>query len=136
IALITSYGTNWLGDPPFMPVYEELNRRKAVVFVHPTAPVCSCMMPSVGPFFIETPTDTTRAITNLVLTGTLQRFPDIRFIFSHAGGTITAVAGRIDGFIGRRPDLAAVAPDGFGTELAKFYYDIAGAADAAAMAAL
>jgi predicted TIM-barrel fold metal-dependent hydrolase len=136
VALITSYGTSWLGDPPFAPVFEELNRRKAVVFVHPTAPVCSCMMANVAPFVIEAPTDTTRAITNLVFTGALQRFPDIRFIFCHAGGTITAVAGRIGGFIDRRPDLAALAPQGFGAELGKLYYDIAGAADPAAMAAL
>ncbi len=136
IALTTSYGTNWLGDAPFTPVFEELNRRQAVVFVHPTAPVCSCLMERVAPFLIETPTDTTRAITNLVLTGTLQRFPDIRFIFCHAGGTITAVAGRIGGFVERRPDLAALAPQGFGAELGKLYYDTAGAADPTAMAAL
>ncbi len=136
IALTTSYGTSWLGDPPFTPVFEELNRRKAVVFVHPTAPVCSCKMASLGPFLIETPTDTTRTITNLVYTGTLQRFPDIRFIFCHAGGTITAVAGRIGDFIGRRPDFAALVPQGFGAELGKLYYDTAGAADRAAMAAL
>jgi 6-methylsalicylate decarboxylase len=136
IALTTSYGTAWLGDPPFAPVLEELNRRKAVVFVHPTAPACSCLMASVAPFLIETPTDTTRTIANLVFTGTLQRFPEIRFIFSHAGGTITAVAGRIGGFLDRRPDLAALVPRGFDVELGKLYYDTAGAADPAAMAAL
>jgi len=136
IALTTSYGNNWLGDPPFTPVFEELNRRKAVVFVHPTAPVCSCMMTSVAPFLIETPTDTTRTITNLVLTGTLQRFPDIRFIFSHAGGTITAVAGRIGVLIQRREELAAVVPHGFDRELGKLYYDTASAADPFVMAAL
>lgn len=134
--LITSYGTNWLGDPPFTPVLEELNRRKAIIFVHPTAPVCSCIMASVAPFLIETPTDTTRTITNLILTGTLLRFPDIQFIFCHAGGTITAVAGRIGGFLDRRTDVAEIVPHGFATELGKLYYDTAGAADPSAMAAL
>jgi predicted TIM-barrel fold metal-dependent hydrolase len=136
IALITSYGTSWLGDSPFAPVLDELNRRHALVFVHPTAPACSCLLPSVAPFFLEVPTDTARAITNLVLTGALRRYPEISFIFSHAGGTITAVSGRISGFIERRPDLAALAPNGFASELRKLYYDTAGAADPAAMAAL
>jgi 6-methylsalicylate decarboxylase len=134
--LITSYGTNWLGDPSFVPIFEELNHRRAVVFVHPTAPVCSCMMASVAPFLIETPTDTTRTITNLIMTGTLMRFPDIRFIFCHAGGTITAVAGRIGGFLDRRTDVSEVVPNGFAAELGKLYYDTAGAADRPAMSAL
>jgi 6-methylsalicylate decarboxylase len=137
IGLLTSYENKWLGDPAFTPVFEELNRRRAVVFVHPTAPVCCRgLISSVPTFFLEVPTDTARTITSLVFTGTLTRFPDIRFIFSHAGGTITVVAGRITGLANTRKELADRIPNGFGAELAKLYFDTAGAADASAMGAL
>jgi predicted TIM-barrel fold metal-dependent hydrolase len=136
VGVVTSYGNHWLGDEPFIPVFEELNRRKAVVFVHPTVAACSCMMPTVPPFYVEVPTDTTRAITNLVLTGSVARFPDIRFIFCHGGGTLTAISGRIASLVERRPDLALVAPRGFLAELANFHYEVAQAADPVVMSAL
>ena len=76
---------------------EELNRRKAVVFVHPTAAAC-CMnlIPDVAPGVIEYGTDTTRAILGILCSGRAVRFPDIRFIWSHAGGSAPFFAGRIE----------------------------------------
>ena len=137
IGLMTSYDDRWLGDPSFAPVYEELNRRKAVVFVHPTVPVCCAgILPAVPSFIVEVPTDTTRAITSLLLTGTLARFPDIRFIFSHGGGTVTVLAARITGLTRMRKDLAERLPGGAEPELAKLYYDTAIAANPVTMAAL
>ncbi|WP_413766557.1 amidohydrolase family protein, partial [Vibrio vulnificus] len=48
IGLMTSYGDKWLGNPAYDTVFEALNRRKAVVFVHPTAPLCCrSLMPDV-----------------------------------------------------------------------------------------
>jgi len=90
IGMMTSYGDDkWLGDLIFLPVMEELNRRKAVVFVHPTAPNCCVnMVPGIPDPAIEFGTDTTRTIASLLFGGTLKRCPDIRFIFSHAGGTM------------------------------------------------
>ena len=133
-ALLTSYDDKWLGDPCFAPVLGELNRRKAFVFVHPTVPLCCRAIKTGAPaFFLDVPTDTARTITSLVFTGTLRRFPDIRFIFSHAGGTIMAVAGRITGLAQDSSTTLAHIPNG---KLAKLYYDIAGAADAAAIGAL
>ena len=88
IGLATSYDDKWLGHPEYQPVLEELNRRKAVVFVHPTTPLCCrTLLPDVSPILIEIPQDTARAVTNLLFTGTFARFKDIRFIFTHAGGT-------------------------------------------------
>jgi predicted TIM-barrel fold metal-dependent hydrolase len=137
IGLTTSYDDKWLGDAAFAPVFEELNRRKAVVFVHPTAPLCCRSLDSGAPaFFLEVPTDTARTITSLIFTGTLTRFPDIRFIFCHAGGTIMVVAGRITGLAGASRRFVERIPNGFEAELAKLYFDTAGAADAAAMGAL
>ena len=137
IGLLTTYDDKWLGDPSFAPVFEELNRRKAVVFVHPTAPLCCRTLKTGTPaFFLEVPTDTARTITSLIFTGTLRRFPEIRFIFSHAGGTIMAVAGRITGLAQNASAALANIPNGMEAELAKLYYDTAGAADAAAIGAL
>lgn len=137
IGLLTSYNDRWLGDPSFAPVLEELNRRKAVVFVHPTVPVCCRTLKTGAPaFFLEVPTDTARTITSLIFSGTLRRFPDIRFIFSHAGGTIMAVAGRISGLAQDSSATLACIPNGMQAELAKLYFDVAGAADTAAIGAL
>ena len=99
IGLLTSYGDSsgsmCLGIPAFLPVFEELNRRKAVVFVHPTVPsCCQKLLPDVSPLVAEIPQDTTRAVTNLLFTGTFARFKDIRFIFSHGGGDVPMVMGR------------------------------------------
>jgi len=137
ICLTTSYDDKWLGDPSFAPVFEELNRRKAVVFVHPTVPFCCANLNANAPsFLLEVPTDTARTITSLVFSGTVARFPDIRFIFSHAGGTIMPVAGRLTDLVQPAAILVDKIPHGFAAELQKFYYDTAGAADHAAMNAL
>jgi len=85
IELVTSYDDKWLGHPDYEPVLEELNRRKSVVFVHPATPLCCrTLLPDVSPILLEIPQDTARAVTNLLFTGTLSKFKDIRFIFCHA----------------------------------------------------
>src|SRR5688500_8112993 len=88
IGLFTSYGDLWLGNPTFRPVMEELNRRRDVVHVHPTA-ANSCRNQDHGaaPGSMEYGTDTTRAILGVAFNGDAGRFPGIRFIWSHAGGT-------------------------------------------------
>ena len=98
IGLLTSYGTLYLGDPSFAPVYAELNRRKAIVYVHPIAPnCCKNLVPGIPVGSIEYATDTTRTIAHLVFSGTTTRFPDIRWIFSHSGGTLPFLTGRSSG---------------------------------------
>ena len=103
IGLFTSYGDAWLGNAAFTPVMAELNRRKAVVHVHPTAANC-CRNLAYGtaPGSIEYGTDTTRAIIGVTFNGDTTRYPDIRFIWSHAGGSAPFFAGRIDGALAQR----------------------------------
>ena len=89
---------------------EELNRRKAVVHVHPTAANCCRNLdyaPGVAPGSMEYGTDTTRAIMGVAFSGDAARFPDIRFIWSHAGGTVPFLAGRIDGAVAQCQGSAA-----------------------------
>src|SRR5882757_5569990 len=97
----SSYGDKWLGNATYRPVLEELNRRKAVVYVHPlVASCCSALSVGTFPAVIEVPHDTTRTVTSLLLSGSFARYRDIRWLFSHAGGTIPMMAGRIDSLRG------------------------------------
>jgi len=135
IALVSSYDDKWLGHPDYQPVFEELNRRKAVVFVHPTTPLCCrTLLPDVSPIMVEIPQDTTRAVTNLLFTGTFAKFKDIRFIFTHAGGNVPMVLGRMHQY--GPNNIAEIAPNGIDHELKRLYYDIAGTAVRPAIAAL
>jgi predicted TIM-barrel fold metal-dependent hydrolase len=124
IGLLTSYQDKYLGDPAFAPVYEELNRRKAVIYVHPVTPACCrALVPGIPPASIEYATDSTRTIAHLVFSGTATRYPDIRWIFSHSGGTLPFLTGRFIRLAQERklPHL----PDGPLPEFRKFFYELA-----------
>jgi 6-methylsalicylate decarboxylase len=137
IGLMTSYGGKWPGGPDFRPVFEELDRRKAVVYFHPTtANCCGNLLTGVSPAQMEWPFDTTRAAASLLYSGSLARYSSIRFIFSHAGGAIPALAGRLAAMSRARKDLAAIAPQGVVAELAKLHYYTANAYFGPTMAAL
>jgi len=88
-ALLTNVGSTYLGDPSREPIFDELNRRRARLFIHPTSPACwehtsfGRPRPMLEFFF-----DTTRAVVDLVLGGTIARHPDIEFIIPHAGATL------------------------------------------------
>jgi 6-methylsalicylate decarboxylase len=131
---MTSYGDTWLGNPAHEPVMAELHRRKAVVHIHPTAAnCCRNLIPGMAPGIMEYGTDTTRAIMSLMWSGQAAKYPDIRFIWSHAGGTAPFLAGRIDRASGNVKDKM---PQGAIHEMKRFYYDTAGAANAGAIASL
>jgi predicted TIM-barrel fold metal-dependent hydrolase len=136
IQLMTSYGDKWLGDPAFEALYAELNRRQSVVFVHPLAPNC-CMglMDWVPAALVEYPHDTNRAIVSLMFSGTLAKYPDIRWIFSHGGGAIPMLAGRIVHSGSNRRFLDRV-PKGIDYELKKLHYETAIAAFKPSLSAL
>ncbi|MFN3659328.1 MAG: amidohydrolase family protein [Pseudolabrys sp.] len=131
IGLLTHYEGKYLGDPAFDPVFEELNRRGAVVFVHPTESPCTCgfALPAAS---LEYPFDTTRAIASLLFSGTFNRARNVKFIFSHAGGTVPFIADRL-ARLERRPDFARHVPEGVAAELKRLHYDTALSANRLAM---
>jgi len=137
IVLMTNYRGRYLGDPDFVPIFDELNRRKAVVYVHPTTCVCNVdVIPDNPPSLIEFPHDSTRTITSLLFSGTFSRCPDIRFIFSHAGGTLPFLANRIARIGALDRHLAAQTPDGVMPVLGRLYYDTAASANPTSFGAL
>jgi predicted TIM-barrel fold metal-dependent hydrolase len=156
IGLYSNYGDRWLGNTVFAPVYEELNRRKAVVYVHPiTANCCANLglgadgVPNEGPM-IEYGTDTTRTIASLIFSGTTRRFPNITWIFAHGGGVMPYIIERffqggasaeiVPGIVTKGQNGVPVKnlPTGQDvlSELRKLYYDIAQASNPVAMGAL
>ena len=80
-------------------MFDELNRRKAKVFVHPTMSCCGNVFPGVSGPTIEFPTDSARAIASLLLRGTFARCPNITFLFSHGGGTLPSIVQRVLGSV-------------------------------------
>ena len=124
IGLLTSYDGKYLGEAAFAPVYAELNRRKAVIYVHPLAPnCCANVVPGIPPGSIEYATDSTRTIAHLVFSGMSQKYPDIRWIFSHSGGTLPFLTQRFiqQQKVQKHPHL----PDGPIPEFQKLYYELA-----------
>jgi predicted TIM-barrel fold metal-dependent hydrolase len=139
IGLLTSYDGKLLGDAAFAPVLDELNRRKSTVFVHPTMSCCGNVFSEVSGPTIEFPTDTARTIASLALTGAMARCPDIKFIFSHGGGTLPSIVQRLGGSVaGLKPEEREKRlPKGLDYELKRQYYDLASVGTApAAMAAV
>ncbi len=139
VAFMTSYDDKFLGDKAFAPVMDELHRRKATAYTHPNEPACcrnlSTGVPSV---IIEYGTDTTRTIASLIFSGTSMRCKDINFIFSHGGGSLTALTER---FAIQAVSFPHIKQRGFTgenvmNEIRRFYYDTAQAANPIAMASL
>ena len=134
IGLFSSVTDRYLGDPLFDPVFDELNRRNAVAFIHPTH--CEAAEHTglhAPPFVVEYVFDTTRAIVNLIYSGTLKRCPDIRVIVAHGGGTVPFLGQRIammEGHRGAR-NVTDVLPT-----LQALYYEIASTTSAFALRSL
>lgn len=136
IQLMTSYGERYPGHADFDPVMAELNRRRALVFVHPLAPVCCA--PSlrwIQPSLFEFTQDTNRCVFSLLFSGTLARFSEIRFIFCHSGAAVPILAGRAS-VMGLGREFAEKMPKGIDHELRKLHYDVALQANRPALAAL
>ena len=135
IVLMSVYGDRWVGDAAFAPVLDELNRRKAIVFVHPSVgDCCRALIPNVNAGLIEYPQDTTRAIVSLLIGGTFTRCPDITFIFPHGGGTMPMLADRVARQTSARRDLDLGAPPL--SILKKQYYDVALSVSAPTLASI
>src|SRR5882672_12253756 len=110
----TSYGDKYASDAAFAPVFEELNRRKAIAYFHPLAAACCTrLFPTIPEEanLVEIPYDTARTVMGFLLSGGFRRYPDIKFVFSHSGGAVPMLAGRFKRLT-QNTDLSTVAPDG------------------------
>ena len=144
--IATSYGDWWLGDERFWPIYEKLDSRDAVLFVHPFD--ASCCAPASMTYmrammegsWIEWPMNTARTILSLMVSGTLRRYPKIRFVFCHGGGVMPLLINRLAGFtawthVGEE-GLKMLFPDGIESELRRLHFECAQACSHTNMNAL
>lgn len=117
VCLLSNYKGTYLGDERFEPFFAELNKRKAIVFIHPNDPE-GILDPNTGVpnALIEAPIDTTRAVANLLYNGVPDRYRDIKYILSHGGGTIPYLAWRLA--------LIEYAQKGKKTPVARTLYDL------------
>jgi len=127
-ALPTNARGVYLGNPVLDPVMEALNTCGAVAAVHPNRPgsipdnVADSIPIPIMEFFF----DTTRTVTNLIVNGTLQRFPNIKWIVPHAGAFLPLLVDRLSAFLQfMPPQTDEPVPDVFDL-LSRLYYDVAG----------
>lgn len=136
VCLLSSYDGRYLGDAAYLPLHEHLDARGAVVFVHPTSPAIPVDVASMAPSMLEFTFDTTRTIASLLVSGTVAARPSIRWIFSHAGGALPYLAGRLEVLLRNNRRLG----DGVGGDLRHLlrtlYFDTALSADDVHFAAL
>jgi 6-methylsalicylate decarboxylase len=127
VGCMTSYGDKWLGYAEFEPVWEELDRRHATVYTHPTgANCCVNLVRGIDDAYLEYGTDTARSIFSLIFSGTAQKYKNINWIWSHGGGALTAFADRfLVQALGRPPYKDKFTRDAVEGQLQRFYYDTA-----------
>lgn len=135
VCMMSNVNGVYLGDTSFAPVFDELNRRKAVIFIHPTDPADMGQL-KIAPV-AEWPFDTCRAAIDLIYSGTIRRCPDIRIILAHAGGALIGVARRVtemaEIYSSAKPPVTM---DEAIKQVSSFYYDLAIAAHENAIGAL
>ena len=137
VGMHSNMGGIYPGDTRFDPVFKELDRRKAVVHLHPTdVPENRTRKLDWPPYIIEFMFETTRAVANLVYTGTMDRYPDVSIILSHAGGAVPYLAWRMWTAEFVIPGLSETAPSGVYESLKRFYYDTAMASNPGAFGSL
>jgi len=128
VSMLTNAGGSYRGDARFDPVFEELQQRAAVVFVHPTAspdPIAHTL--DLPDSLLDYPVDTSRAIAKLHYSNTFARTPDVRYVFSHAGGTIPFVASRFSIVDDMDVIPGAQERGAFADALPRLYWDTASA---------
>lgn len=132
--VFTSYGGRYLGDAHFTPLFEELDRRSAVVFVHPNDP--SYAIPAIVPASVlEFPFETTRTAASLIISGAVGRYSGIRYILAHAGGALPYMMPRLSLSIAMMPHVAELVGDPL-QAVRTFYFDTALSVGASTLAAL
>ena len=142
----TNFHGLYLGDEALAPIYAELDRRAAVLFVHPTTSACGCRTAAEGKHrgpdlgypqpLLEFIFDTTRAVTQMILSGTLARNPRMRVVVPHAGAALPVLAERINIFFKNGPKPDPDTPMDIRAALRDLHYDLAGAPVPELLAAL
>ena len=137
IGLMTSYGKAYLAAERFAPLLDELNRRAAVVFVHPGLPdIGEDFDPPISRVPLEMPFDTARALLGMIQSGTFARYPRIRFIFNHGGGGLPVLHQRLDLSMQATAELRERYPGGVMAQLRNVYFDTINAINPANFAML
>jgi 6-methylsalicylate decarboxylase len=132
--VFASYEGRYLGDPSFAPVFQELDKRGAVAFIHPNQPPYE--IPPVAPASVlEFPFETTRTATSLIISGAMSRYRRVRFILSHAGGTLPFLVPRLALSLSMMPGLTERIGDPLAA-IRAFYFDTALSAGSSTLAAL
>ncbi|AQW50673.1 amidohydrolase family protein [Streptomyces violaceusniger] len=134
IVLMSNAHGRYLGDPDFEPLWAEIDRRGATVFVHPAQPPMP-LLPGTPAPLADYVFDTTRTALNLVLNGVMSRYPDMRVILSHGGGFLPYAAYRFSGLTSTVVDREREAEDIL-RDLKRFYFDTALSASPSALPAL
>ncbi|GGF17572.1 amidohydrolase family protein [Subtercola lobariae] len=119
IVLSSNHDGIYLGAPEFDALFEVLNERNAVVFVHPTA-LPAPMVPGISPGIVDFLAETTRAATNITKNGYHTRFANVKFILGHGGGFLPYAANRISAGLSPTADEEPTVD-----LLQKFYFDTA-----------
>ncbi|MGE4657336.1 MAG: amidohydrolase family protein [Gammaproteobacteria bacterium] len=138
VLLNPSVDNRYLGAPEFEPLMDALNQRDAVVLMHPTSPFYFSEL-SLGyqSSVMEYVFETTRAIANLITSGSIERNPNVRFITAHAGGAAPYIAARLEDQATRNdPQVRERAPEGILHYMKTLYYDTGQATSPYALAAL
>jgi 6-methylsalicylate decarboxylase len=123
VAVLSNVDGIYPGDERLAAVWDELDRRGAYVFLHPAAPLAAPALPQHPIWLYEFTFDTTRAVVNLIYSGTLERARSLRLQIAHLGGTTPFLAHRIASLAAREPEKAAAAPSGALSALAGCWYD-------------
>ncbi|KAM7214028.1 hypothetical protein V8F06_010600 [Rhypophila decipiens] len=126
VTLFTRYGKHYLGHPSFGPLWDELDKRGAVVFIHPTHSVGADLVSSVLPQpVIDYPHETTRTAVDLITSGTFKEHPNVKIILSHAGGTLPYLATRAAHLLSDFGLTSNISADDFLDQVKSFYFDLA-----------
>ena len=136
ITLLTSVDDRYIGDPGFEPLYAELDRRAAVTFIHPCYPPgTEAQGWNIPRMLVDYPFETTKVAVNLILNGVTTRWPNIRFILSHSGGTLPFLAHRVAIF-DEATSFRDNYPEGALACIRRFWFDTALSGDRTPLAAL
>ncbi len=118
----------YLGAPTVEPLYAELSARSSVLFVHPTTPHCAEHLALSYPRpMLEFMFETTRSITDMVLSGALQRHPDMRVLVPHAGAALPVLAARVELLLPLLAEPGGPAMPSLRDALRLLHFDLAGA---------